>query len=308
MAGIGNTKALNMYVVGCGGIGGYLLQLLPQSMACLTLDAIELRYGTPVVEEILEAEGLSTKLNRLNFFRSLTLIDGDTFSGHNALRQEAVSGSKLATQMNVVRNKDAWTTWLFNTELIGYNVYVTPANIGKIFKDPSGGIDIVFLCVDNHKTRYEISKWLEYNRDDVLIINGGNNKTTGNVTVFERRYGVNLDPPIYKLYPEINPNTDKRPDEVDCGAVHLQNDQTAITNNIIASIMLAMFDKWYRTGGFDQKLRQKDENGNNKVVRRNEVIVDTVNMSMTSLTHSKDVDNRPTSQVEGELPEDAEII
>lgn len=303
-----NTRELSLYVVGCGGIGGYLLQLLPQSMACLTLDTVGAMARPQSVEEILNAEGISPRLTSYNLFRSLTLIDGDTFSGHNALRQEAVSGSKLATQMNVVRNKDAWTTWLFNTSLIGYNVYVTPANIGKIFKETPGSIDVVFLCVDNHKTRYEISKWLEYNREDVLIINGGNNKTSGNVTVFERKAGVNLDPPIYKLYPEINPNTDKRPDEVDCGSVHLQNDQTAITNNIIASIMLAMFDKWYRTGGFNQKLRQKDEDGNNKVVRRNEVIVDTVNMSMASLTHSRDVDNRPTSQVEGDLPEDADIM
>ena len=171
-----------------------------------------------------------------------------------------------------------------------------------------GALPVVFLCVDNHKTRYEISKYLEQAYNSVLIINGGNNKNSGHVTVYEKVDGEELDPAIYKLYPEINPNADLRPDEVDCGSVQLENDQTAITNNMVATVMLAMFSQWYRTGGFEQKTRAKDKNGNNITVRKNEVIMNFETFNMTALAHAKDVDNRPVSPTTEEIPEGAEVI
>ena len=147
-------------------------------------------------------------------------------------------------------------------------------------------IPVIFPCVDNHKTRYEITKWAE-TFDNVLIFNGGNEKTKGNVLVYEKYDGINFDPPIYKVYPEVNDKTDLRPDETPCTDVASKNDQTAITNNVIASFMLAMFTKWFRTGGFKQKTRERDENGNFKEVRRNEVLIDLEKMTTTTLTHLK---------------------
>lgn len=299
----------SIYVVGCGGIGGYLLDMLPQVMACLNVD----NMGSAEALAALNSEGLEVSSSS-NMFKSLVLVDGDEFSGHNALRQEATAGSKLVVQMNKVRSKDAFTTWLNTTALRGYNMYVTPANIREIFSTVSFGLTVVFLCVDNHKSRYEISKWLEehwYARgDNLLIINGGNKKTSGNVTVFAMSGGKRLDPPIYKLYPEINDKYDLRPDEVHCGTVALSNDQTAITNNMIASIMLSMFSKAIMNGvvhGFEQQLRQVDANGERKVVRKNEVIVDFNTMTMQALSHSKDLDNtRLQSLLEG-APADSEL-
>lgn len=78
---------------------------------------------------------------------------------------------------------------------------------------------------------------------------------------------------------------------------------------MIASIMLAMFSKYVRTGGFDQKTRHKDANGNNIVVRKNEVVVDFETMTMQSFAHSPDTDNTPLQSVLEEVPEGAtEII
>ena len=296
---------IDIYVVGCGGIGGYLLNLLPQTMACLAVDYSIENMKVPK-DQIMGSNGTSDML--INPFRSLTLVDGDIFDGHNSLRQAGAAGSKIQVQMHKIRQMDAFTTWLNTTELKGYNNYLTPANIRKIIPVPDKHVDIlrspltgyydfnskfsannvaiIFPCVDNHKTRYEITKWAE-TFPSVVIFNGGNDKTKGNVLVYERDDGVELDPPIYKVYPEVNDKTDLRPDETPCTDVASKNDQTAITNNVIASFMLAMFTKWFRTGGFNQKTRERDANGKFKEARRNEVLIDLEKMTTTTLTHLK---------------------
>lgn len=289
---------INVYVVGCGGIGGFLCNLLPQTMACLAFDRSVTDLSEDRVSEIL-SRSEPVGVNH-GTFSSLTLIDGDTFSPHNALRQAGTSGSKLIRQMQNIRKQDAFSVWLHTCSLKGYNNYVSPANMGKIF---SGGTQVIFLCVDNHKTRYEVSRWAVEQNANILVINGGNEKTTGNVTVCENFFGKLLDPPIYEIYPEVNANADKRPDEIDCGAVTRSNDQTAVTNNMIASIMLAMFSKWVRTGGFDQKTRKIGKDGRNIVVRNNEVVVNFETMTMTPLSHSYSERKQKQSTVEGDIPE-----
>lgn len=88
---------IDIYVIGCGGIGGYLLNLLPQTMACLAVD-----YSIEVMnvpnDQIMGSNGTSNML--VNPFRSLTLVDGDTFDGHNSLRQAGAAGSKIQVQMH----------------------------------------------------------------------------------------------------------------------------------------------------------------------------------------------------------------
>ena len=285
---------IDVYVIGCGGVGGYLLNLLPQTMACLAVD-LSIASGVSN-DEIMGKEGVSSKLS--NPFRSLTLVDGDTFSGHNALRQAGVTGSKVRTQLLRLRHSDVFTTWLTATQLRGYNTYITPANIHSIMPVLPGcyydntwslarlirnDVAVIFPCVDNHKTRYEIAKWAE-RFPNVLLINGGNEKTTGNVIVYERRHGDQLDPPIYEVYPEVAAGNDKRPDETACTDVAAENDQTAITNNLIASFMLAMFTKWIKEGNFNQQTTERDQNGRFITKRMNEVAIDTERMYVRPLS------------------------
>lgn len=288
---------IDIYVIGCGGVGGYLLNLLPQTMACLAVD-LSIASGVPN-QEIMGKEGVSSKL--LNPFRSLTLVDGDEFSGHNALRQAGVVGSKVRTQLLKLRHSDIFTTWLTDTQLKGYNTYLTPANMRSIMPITEGytgvydparwgysffknqNLAVIFPCVDNHKTRYEIAKWAE-RFNNVLLINGGNEKTTGNVIVYERRGSVPLDPSIYEVYPDVAAGKDKRPDETACTDVAAENDQTAITNNLIASFMLAMFSKWIKEGKLDQQTTERDKDGKFITRRMNEVIIDTERMSVRPLS------------------------
>lgn len=324
-----------IYVVGCGGIGGFLLNLLPQTMACIAMDRLHARLtrveGKEVADRrisaILATEGLFNETNEglttsraMNadatafkaFFKSLTLIDGDSFSGHNALRQAAVTGSKLEIQLSKIRNQDAFTTWLHDCTLQGYNIFLNPSNIFNVFEIPKieekkwhqtqkRRKHVIFLCVDNHKTRYEVTRFAEENLHNCIIINGGNNKTTGNVTVYEKRDGVALDPPIYKIYPEVTADADRRPDEVGCGNVTLHNDQTAITNNIIASLMLNIFRIRLVEGNLERKTVRRDPvTKKNITARTNEVIVDLDAFTMHPLERAKSLDNRNLSTIKAE--------
>ena len=311
----------SVFVVGCGGIGGAVIDMLPQVMACLNVDL----SNPGIAERVMTSEGLDQN-GYDNHFQSLNLIDGDGFSGHNALRQAGVSGRKLVVQMNRLRNMDAFTVWLNSTKLTGYDTYIKPDNMSKIIMKNYGSTPIIFLCVDNHKTRYEVTRWLEANGPaNFLLINGGNNKITGNVTVFERYSSRFLDPPIYKLYPEVNETTDKRPDEVSCEEVSVENDQTVLINHMIAAVMLNYFRKyivwrvkwnyayyWYSSatgaGAFAQKTRQKGEDGKPVELRMNEVIIDLDTNMMMSLSHKADVDNRraPVANVEN-APENIDL-
>ena len=298
----------DVVVIGCGGIGGAVIDMLPQVMACLNVDMLP----ENLQEELLSSEGLDQS-NYSNQFDQLILIDGDEFSGHNALRQAGTAGRKLAVQMNKIRSMDAFTVWLNQTHLAGYDMYIKPSNMGKIFARTCN--PVIFLGVDNHKTRYEVTRWLEENGPDrFLLINGGNNKVTGNVTIYEKDYTI-LDPPIYKLYPEVNENADRRPDEVACGTVTVQNDQTVIINHMIASIMLNYFRKYVmwdhsytKPKPFNQKTRQKGADGKPVELRMNEVVIDLETNTMMALSHKADTDNRRAEVADVEnVPENAEI-
>jgi len=295
-------------VIGCGGIGSYVLEMLPQVMACLNLDlANEASRNT-----VLASEGLEGYVS--NLFSCLKLVDGDSFTGHNALRQAGTTGSKVALQMEKIRRKDAFSTWLNTTCLVGYEAYVTPENIKDIIlgHEQYGATPVIFLCVDNHRTRYEVSRFMEDWGSPCLLINGGNGKITGNVTIYQRDYGDAYDPPLYKVYPEVTEDADRRPDEIHCDEVHVSNDQTAIINNMIATVMLNMFRKYVMVGGsakaFNQKLRQKGKDGQTLYQRKNEVIIDLENNTMMTLSHAKDLDNRrvPVTEV-ADVPENAKF-
>ena len=309
-------RQYDVYVVGCGGIGGAVIDMLPQVMACLNVDL----SSKETIERLMSSEGLDQR-EYINQFSSLNLIDGDGFNGHNALRQAGVSGKKLVVQMNRIRNMDSFTVWCNDTRLRGFDTYIKPENMSSIFRPNAYDPIVIFLCVDNHKTRYEVTRWLEESPcENFLLINGGNNKITGNVTVYERCCSVVLDPPLYKLYPDVNENADRRPDEVACGTVSVENDQTVIINHMIASVMLNYFRQYitYRVkafwshykhdGAFNQKTRQKGADGNPVELRMNEVIIDLENNKMMPLSHRADTDNRraPVADVTN-LPENADL-
>lgn len=296
---------LDIYIIGCGGIGGYVIERLPMALSSLSLDMME-RGGLPI-QKHLQEEGV----NGIPLVAdSLTLVDGDTFSPRNSMRQGEGLGVKVQQRMKQLRSGVLMHTWLRNLRLRGVHGYVTPENVRQIilketeegYKDLHMGsgakensritsalldngeeeaakrlsTTVIFMCVDNLKTRYELSKYAE-TLDNVLLLNGGNEKTTGHVTVYEKQEGVPFDPALYELYPEVSPDVDKRPDEISCQDISPKHDQTALTNAIIADIMMCRFCSWVRNGLWTDVRGQR--------IRTNECLIDIDGPSVVGLNH-----------------------
>lgn len=285
---------INVYVLGCGGIGGYIIDMLPMAIASLSLDMLE--KGGYGIEKTLEQAGTEAIPCVVD---SITLVDGDVFNTRNALRQGAGAGSKLVQRMKRIDNTILRKSYLRNMKIIGYPAYANPDNFRTLIPlEPSLNNDnkfvvsyvnrapnkykasIVFVCVDNLKTRYEVSKYME-NFDNCLVINGGNEKTTGHVTFYERAAGVALDPNLYEVYTNVRPDADKRPDEENCTQIAPKHDQIAITNSIISNVMLAVFNKWLRDGLTSIVSRK----GVPTPIRKNEILIDMENFTMSTLNH-----------------------
>ena len=305
---------LSLYVIGCGGIGGYLLSELMENIASIDLDNLDRRISKEGFEHHLENFG---KVVMPSIVDRIVLVDGDTYSPRNALRQGHASGSKLDNWVSTLDKKAIRKTYFRTTDIIGYNLYLNPDNMEKVIqrfpgRNPAntGGclghgractsegeiaghtypgyrdMPVIFLCVDNAKTRYEVSKYAE-TFNDILVINGGNEKTWGQVTVYERRDGIALDPNLPDLFPNVKADTDLRPDEVDpCTHIAPKHDQVADTNEIVAVFMRKLFSIWIR-GGLNVF-------GPHKTDRRNDFIIDLETFESDTLYHPPKIERKTT--------------
>lgn len=325
----------SVYIIGVGGVGGFIVDRLPETIASLTLDWME-RTGQDSSEMVLARAG-DVVLPRL--VDKLVLVEKDVFEPHNAIRQGAGLGNKLNRRlkqllaavkakidegeayrqvmqthhdllelanmlaipedrqdaltdedMRVIRNKLVTATFLRDMRIQGYNAYIRPDNMESIITpewDKNRICDatpVVFLCVDNMKTRYEVLKYMEQFKN-CIVINGGNDKTKGQVLVYERQDGAELDPPMYKVYSNIRPDVDKRPDELGCEAVSPTHSQTAETNAFLADIMLAKFIQRVKNSTLAESITRK---GVKSDVRYNEVQVDTTRLDIIKTYNRKE--------------------
>ena len=115
--------------------------------------------------------------------------------------------------------------------------YVGEDNIERVIKDD----DTVLICADNMAVRRLINERAKQ-LDNVVIINGGNEKISGSVQVYERSEGKNVTPPLDFASPEFDPSND----EVDRSALSCAEiavlpggEQTIIANQTVAALMMA---------------------------------------------------------------------
>lgn len=200
-------KPLKIKVVGTGGIG---LCLLPS--LC--------RYLNYAGDKFPDVQ--------------MSLIDGDKFEERNRERQAFVEVGPKAS-MTAEKYRDEFPRLMF----FDHPVYIADHNVIQLIREN----DIVFLCVDNHKTRKLISERAEELKN-VTVISGGNDLTDGNVLVHIRRDNKNVTPPLASsFHPEIANPQDKHPGEIEeaqgCGVVAVSEPQLLFTNNLIAANMLA---------------------------------------------------------------------
>lgn len=162
----------------------------------------------------------------------ITLIDGDSFESGNAERQDFPAlGNKALVTAHRIKN-------LFpNLRIEAKPWYITEENAFLCIKDG----DVVFLCVDNHKTRKLVCDRLS-ELNEALLISGGNEYADGNIQVYVRREGKDVCPPITYLHPEIETPKDRSPAEMSCEELSKSGaPQLIFTNLVAAAWMLSAF-------------------------------------------------------------------
>lgn len=172
-------------------------------------------------------EKISKFLNFLNNDVVITLIDGDEYEMKNRERQEF---SDFGNKAEVKRIDLMMKYPDIRVESIG--AYVDSTNITDIIKEN----DIVFLGVDNHKTRKIVSDYISKLTDAVLI-SGGNELVDGNVQIHIRKGGENVTPRLTDYHPEIDNPDDKLPDEMSCEELHNVKPQLLFTNVGVSTLM-----------------------------------------------------------------------
>jgi len=205
---------LNVTVIGLGGVGTILIERL-----CRFLN-----YSQDYDAELL-------------------LVDGDEFEIKNYERQE----------FNQMGNKaDVKSTELMlkfpEVPVDSFEAYINETNVAEVVREK----DIVFLCVDNHKTRNIVSNYCTQLKD-ITLISGGNELTDGNVQTYIRRGGKDLTPDLCAYHPEIANPEDKLPDELSCEELSNAAPQLYFANLGVATIMCWTFYKTIVKGQVDQQ-------------------------------------------------------
>jgi len=190
-------------------------------------------------------------------FITINLVDGDEYEHKNIIRQEFEGfGNKSLMKLLELNRK------FKNINFNNFSVFVKEDNIDTIIEENS----LVFLCVDNHKTRKLVSDYAG-SLKDITIISGGNELTDGNVQIYIRKGGENITPSLTDYHPEIDNPTDKRPDEMSCEELSLSAPQLYFTNFMVAAYMCAAV--------------YNIEKGNNSV-SNSEVYFDLITMNASS--------------------------
>ncbi len=190
---------MNIKIIGLGGVGSILVERLCRFLNYSQVDT--------------------------NFV--VTLIDGDEYEDKNLERQEFTRlGDKAEIKANDLKIK-------YLNLMIDYVIdYINIDTISGVIKEK----DIIFLCVDNHKTRMVVSNYCK-TLNDVILISGGNELTDGNVQIFVRKGGVDLTPDLCAYHPEIANPSDRSPDEMSCEELSKSEPQLYFTNLSVATIM-----------------------------------------------------------------------
>jgi len=162
---------------------------------------------------------------------TLTLVDGDTYETKNYERQEFTQmGNKAEIKAGDIEDQFP------RLNLDFFPSYINDANITNVILNG----DIVFLCVDNHKTRMITSNYCK-NLNNVTLISGGNEFTDGNVQLYVREGGKDLTPDLCAYHPEIADPVDKLPEEMSCEELAQSDPQLYFVNVWVATLMCGVF-------------------------------------------------------------------
>lgn len=170
----------------------------------------------------------------------LVLIDGDSFEPGNATRM--IFGSQ-GNKAEVIRDELLPRFQDSKLSIVAVPEYIKDSNKEMLIKNE----DIVFLCVDNHRTRQLINDHLQ-NLCEIHLFSGGNDGvdgkrrgTYGTVQFYQRNFFWDGTPSLTKYHPEIANPTDKHPEDKSCTELVVSTPQILFANLAVASAMLNTF-------------------------------------------------------------------
>lgn len=196
------TQSIDVVIVGLGGVGTIL------------------------------AERLCRFLNFSQDYKSsILLIDGDKYEPKNYERQEFIGiGNKAETKAHELASR------FKDIDFDVFDAYINEDNV----QDVIGENTVVFICVDNHKSRMVINNYCK-TLNDVTVVSGGNELTDGNAQLYVRKGGKDLTPDLCAYHPEIANPEDKLPDEMSCEELSVSEPQLYFTNLGVATLMCWLF-------------------------------------------------------------------
>jgi len=193
---------MNIVIIGLGGIGSILCERLA-------------RYLTYSAEDGV----------------SLLLVDGDSYEQKNFDRQDFTRmGNKAEVKASDLKMQFP------RLNVNSFPAFVNNTNLAQVIVENS----IVFLCVDNHKTRMLVSNYSNKLKD-VTLISGGNDLIDGNVQIYIRKNSKDITPDLCAYHPEISNPNDKLPEEMSCEELAKSEPQLYFTNLGVATIMCWAF-------------------------------------------------------------------
>jgi molybdopterin/thiamine biosynthesis adenylyltransferase len=161
----------------------------------------------------------------------ITFIDGDAYESRNVQRQPCTDDDAVK-QVNKAESAAMEMKRLLGIDVVAYPNYLIPRNAPHLLKDG----DLIIAGVDSFAVRKLIVDFAEQ-RDNIIVVSGGNELTDGNVQVFIRRNGVNITANLDEYHPEIADPQDKRPDQHTCLQQQEIHPQLVRTNNMAAALM-----------------------------------------------------------------------
>lgn len=167
--------------------------------------------------------------NKTSLF-SIVLVDGDRYEVKNLERQDfqKAGGNKAEVKKEELQEK--FDNLIFES----FPKFVNEDTIKNVIKEK----DIVFLCVDNHKSRKLVSDYCS-NLKDVVLISGGNEVDEGNVQIFVKKEGEKITPSLTDYHKELQNPSDKSPEEMSCEELSKSEPQLYFANLMVASYMCA---------------------------------------------------------------------
>jgi molybdopterin/thiamine biosynthesis adenylyltransferase len=162
----------------------------------------------------------------------MTLIDGDSYEEKNKERQEfkRVGENKAESKAKELSIR------FKGIDCTSIPIYINNDTVSEVIQNN----DIVFLCVDNHKTRKIVSEYCR-TLSSVVLISGGNELLDGNVQIYVKKEGSELTPDLCRFHPEIANPEDQTPEEMSCEELSESEPQLFFVNAGIAVFMCCAF-------------------------------------------------------------------